>query len=148
MNSQKFSLKWKIVKHFIRPKQQATWKKLLSLPQTHPHQTKSCYFSGTKVFLQRYTETYRHLLSKCFKDAVPGRQEMVQYNFFSDTKQKHVFWKTFKVRKAFGFLREHIIFNVKWVNFRKMSEVFEKNSIVKWVIFLANFCLAGFENFC
>ena len=91
----------------------------MSLPQTHPHQTKSYYFSGTKVFLQRYTETYRHLLSKCFKNAVPGRHKMVQYNFFSDTKQEHVFWKTFKVRKAFGFLREHIIFNVKWVNFCK-----------------------------
>ena len=107
----KISLKLKIAKHFMRHKQQATQKKLFSLPQTHPHQTKSYYFSGTKIFLQRYTAIYRDLLSKCFKYAIPGRQEMVQYNFFSHTKQKHVFCKTFKVRKAFGFLQEHIIFN-------------------------------------
>ena len=137
---QKFSLKWKIEQHFMRPKQLAIQKKLLSLPQTYPHQTKSYYFCGTKIFWQSYTEIYRHLLSKCFKSAVP---------FFSDTKQKHVFWKTFKVRKAFAFLQEHIIFNVKWVTFCKMGEVFfERNCVVKWMTFLANFCLAGFENFC
>ena len=31
-----------------------------------PNQIKYYYVSGTKIFLQRYTEIYRHLLSKCF----------------------------------------------------------------------------------
>ena len=40
---------------------------------------------------------YRHLFSKCLKNAVLGRQEMVQRNFFSDIKQKYVCWKICKV---------------------------------------------------
>ena len=47
-------------------------------PQPTPHQIKSYYVSGTKILLRRYTEIYRHLLSKYFKDAVLGRQEMMQ----------------------------------------------------------------------
>ena len=49
-----------------------------SLPQPTPHQIKSYYVSGTKILLRRYTEKYRHLLSKYFKNAVLGRQEMMQ----------------------------------------------------------------------
>ena len=47
-------------------------------PQTTPNQIKSYYIFGIKIFLQRYTEIYRHLLPKCFKNTVFGRQEMVQ----------------------------------------------------------------------
>ena len=46
-----------------------------------PNQIKSYYVSGTKILLQRYTEIYRHLLSMCFKNAVLGRQEMMQCKF-------------------------------------------------------------------
>ena len=38
--------------------------------------------SGTKKFLRRYTEIYRHLPSKFFKNAVLGRKEIVQCKFF------------------------------------------------------------------
>ena len=38
-------------------------------------------------------------------------------------------------------LREHIVFNVKLVDVRKMSELFEQNCIVKRVIFFASFFL-------
>ena len=69
--------------------------------QTHPHQTKSYHFPGTKISIQRYTEIHRHLLSKSFKNVVPGCQEMGQYIFFSDTKQKHVLWKTFMSERLF-----------------------------------------------
>ena len=50
--------------------------------QPTPHKIKSYYVFGTKIFLRRYTEIYKHLLSKCFKNAVPGRQEMVQRKCF------------------------------------------------------------------
>ena len=45
-------------------------------------QTATKIFFGTKIFLRRYTEIYRHLISKCFKNAVLGRQEMVQRKYF------------------------------------------------------------------
>ena len=45
---------------------------------------------------------YRHLLSKCFKNAVLESQEMLHAIFFSDTKQKHDCFKICKVRNIFG----------------------------------------------
>ena len=81
-NFEKFQLKWKIVKHFTRAKQQATLRKLFSLPQPPYHQIKSCYGFETKLFLERYTEIYRHFFSKCFMKVVLGRQEMVQCKCF------------------------------------------------------------------
>ena len=48
-------------------------------PQLILHQIKSYYVSGTKIFLRRYTEIYRHLLSKCFKNMMLERQKMAQY---------------------------------------------------------------------
>ena len=43
-------------------------------PHPTPYQIKPCYVSGTKDFLRRYIEIYKHLLSKCFKNVVRGRQ--------------------------------------------------------------------------
>ena len=78
----------KIMKHFARSKQRAALKKLFSLPpHLIPSQIKPYYVSGTKIFLRRYKEIYRHLLSKCSSWA--SRNGAVQI-FFSDTKKKHV----------------------------------------------------------
>ena len=63
----------------MRPTQQAALRKLFILPS---HQTKSYYVSGKNIFLQIYAEIYRHLLSKCFNDAVLECQEMVQCKCF------------------------------------------------------------------
>ena len=51
-------------------------------PPTHLHQIKSYCLSGTKNFLRRYTEIYRHLLSKYLKNAVLRLQEMAQCKCF------------------------------------------------------------------
>ena len=51
-------------------------------PHHTPYQVKPCCVSGTKDFLRRYIEIYKHLHSKCFKNVVLGRQERVQYNYF------------------------------------------------------------------
>ena len=51
-------------------------------PQPTSHQIKSYYVFGAKIFLRRYTDMYRHLLSKCFKNAVLWCQEMVQPKCF------------------------------------------------------------------
>ena len=47
-----------------------------------PNQIKSYYVSGTEIFWRRYTEIYRHLLSKCFENTVLELQEMVQCKCF------------------------------------------------------------------
>ena len=59
-------------------------------PQPTPHQIKSYYVSGTKILLRRYAEICRHLLSKCFKNAVLGRQEMTQCKCYF-LRQKETF---------------------------------------------------------
>ena len=46
-------------------------------PNPPPSDKTYCAFQ-TKIFLQRYTEAHRHLLLKCFKNTVLGRQEKVQ----------------------------------------------------------------------
>ena len=70
----RFSIKiknWKTA----RSKQRAALRKFFSFAPTHPHRIKSYYVSGTKILLRRFIEICRHLLSKCFKNAVLVRQE-------------------------------------------------------------------------
>ena len=108
------------------------------IPPTHPHQIKPYYDSETKIFLRRYLQIHRHLLSMCFKNAVLGRQEIVQCNIFSDTKQKHDCWKS---QKYFWLCCGRILFLMSSeLRFVKWVTLFERNCIVKCVIFFANFC--------
>ena len=69
-------------KTFYEPPTASSLKEIVQPPQTHSHEIKSYYASGTKYFLRRYTEIYRHLLSKCFKNAVLESQETVQCKCF------------------------------------------------------------------
>ena len=69
------------------------------------------------------TEIYRHLLSKCFKNAVLWRQEIVHGKCFCG-HQTETFGKFIKPERFLAVLREHIAFNVELVEFRKMSVVF------------------------
>ena len=79
----------KILKHILRPKQRTILRNYSAR-----HQIKASYFSEIKILLGRYTATYRHLLPKCFENAVLRRVDMVQHNFlFCETNQKHVCWK-------------------------------------------------------
>ena len=105
-------------------------------PPPH-HQIKPYYISETKVFLRRYLEIYRHLLSRCFKNAVLEGQEMVQCNIFFDTKQKHDCWKICEVRNIFGCVEGVMSSELRFV---KWVTLFERNCIVKCVIIFANFC--------
>ena len=80
--SKKIQLNEKLKYRSTRPKQWGPLKKSSHLPPSPPHQIKSYYVFGTKIFLIRYTEIYKNLLSKCFKNAVLGCQEMVQCKCF------------------------------------------------------------------
>ena len=59
--------------------------------------------------------------------------------FFSDNEQKHVYFagKSVKSVSSLAVLREHIIFNAKWIEVHKMREVFRAKL---WIIFFASFC--------
>ena len=90
-----------------------------------PLKFKSYYDPGTKVFWRIYTEIHRHLHWKCSKNSGLGHQEMVQCKCFLWHKTDIFFAEKFvKWERFLAVLHEHIIFNVKWVEARKMSEVF------------------------
>ena len=91
------------------------------------------------LFSLRFTETNERLLSKYFKNAIFGVKKLWSENVFSDTKQKHVYWKIFnKLRKILTVLQD-ILFSM-WVEVRKGVRFFERNCIVNWVIFFGRFC--------
>ena len=123
----------------MRIKQQVAFRKLFSVPQPTPHQIKSYYVFGTKIFLRRYTEIYRRLLSKYFKNAVLGRQEVVQIFFLTPNSNMSA-GNLLKSERFLAVLREHIFFNVKRVEVRKWVRFFARNYIVKWMISFASFC--------
>ena len=148
LNFKEYQLKRKTVKRFTRPKLQAALRKLFSLPPTHLFQIKSYYISGTKMFLRKYTEIYRHLRSKCFKNAVLGRQEIVKCKCFCLTPNRNMLaGKSVKSERFLVVLQEHIIFNVKWVEVHKMSEFFWAKLSCKMSDLFLPFSV-DFETFC
>ena len=54
-------------------------------------QIKSYYVFTTNKFLWRYTEVHRHVLSKCFENAVIERHEMVQCKCFLPIQNRGMF---------------------------------------------------------
>ena len=117
----KISIKWKIVKHFTRLKQRAALKKII-LPL---HKKWNLTASQQQKFV---TEIYRNIQTFAFKvlqECSPWAfKKWCSGNVFSDTKQKNLGLKICKVWRFLDALRECIIFNVKWVEVLKMSEVF------------------------
>ena len=119
----------------------------LSPPPAHSHQIKP-YVFGTKIFLQRYTEINRHLLSKCFKNAAIGRQEMVQCKCFFLTPEAYVL-ENLQIQKGFWLYCWSILISISIeLRFVTLVRFFEENCIVKWEIFFASvFWLGYFSKF-
>ena len=128
MNFQKFQLKWKIVKHFTRPKQRTVLIKLFSLPLTHSPPDKLLLRLWNKYFL---TEIYRNIqafalkvLQECSSWAARnGPVEMFCYN------TRNMFSETFvKSEKVFGCVAGAYYFHYQvevWIiEVCKMSEIF------------------------
>ena len=135
----KISIKIKNVKYFKRPKQRSALSKLFSLSHALPLPPSLPNHKNI------YTEIYRHLLPKCFKNVVLGCQKMVRCKCFFWQQTKKMFAGKFV--KWVWFLLEHIIFkehitlNVKRVEVRKMSEVFWAKLYCKRSdLFFARFC--------
>ena len=107
----KISIKMKNCKTFYEAQKTSRVNEIIQLPSNPPPSDKILL----PLFLRRYTEINGHLLSKCFKNAVLGVKKRWSANVFSDTMSSELRF-------------------IKWVRF------FERNCIVKWVIFFASFC--------
>ena len=121
MNFQQFQIKWKIVKHFARPKQWATFRKLYSLPPFHPPPDKTLLHLWNKSFLK---EIFRNIQTFAFKvlqecNSWTSRNGAVQYFFWHQTKTWLLenLWSQKYFWLCWGS-------NVKWVEVRKMSDAF------------------------
>ena len=136
MNFEKFHLKSKIVKHFTRPKQRAALRKLFSLHQSPLKQN----------FLR---EIYRNIQTFAFKvlqesSSWASGNGAVQMFFLTPNRNmfagKFVNWESF-----LAVFWEHIIFNFKRVEIRKMSEVFwaklycKMSDLFRWFLLALRF---------
>ena len=125
-------------KSFCEAQKVSCLKNYSASPQPIPQQKKSYYVSGTNIFIRGYIEIYGYLLSKCFKNAVLGHHERVQCKYFFLAPNRNMFAGKFvNSESLLTVFREHIIFNVKWVEVRMF---FERTCIVKCVIFFVSFC--------
>ena len=116
----KFSFKIKKCKTFYEAQTAGRLKEIIQLPSTYLPPDKTLLFFWNKNFL---TEIYRHLVSKCFKNVVLGRQEMVKPN------RKMFSGKLVKSETVFlDALREHIVRELRFV---KRVRFFERNCIIK-----------------
>ena len=155
MNFQKFQSKWKILQHFIKPKERATLRKLFRppspLPPSHPlppltdktdkifNVSRSLEYKFSYGDIQKYIDI-------CFQRTPRmwflGVEKWCSANAFSDTKQKNVCWEIWKVRKIFGCVSLAYYFQcqVSWVEVCKISGVFRAKLYYKFVIFFATSC--------
>ena len=124
-NFEKFQLKWKLVKHFTRTKQRATFLKLLSLPQLPISPDKILLRLWNKTFLR---EIYRNIQTFAFKvlqesSSWASGNGAVQMIFL--TPNRNLFAGNFVKWESFlAVFWEHVIFNFKRVEICKISEVF------------------------
>ena len=109
-NGSMFSLLFYVILFYIERR----WLLMRNLAKILPLKSKSHYVSGAKIFWRRYTKVYRHLHFKLFKNAVLGRQEMVQCKCF--------FWHQAEICLLKSLFS--VIFNDKWVEICKMIDVF------------------------
>ena len=140
-NFQKFQLTWKIVKHFMRPKQRAALKKLFRLSLTHSPPDKILLRLWNKNVLM---ETYRNIQTFNFKvlqecSSRASRNGAVQIIFLTQTRNMFA-GKFLKSERLLAVLREYFIFNVKWVEVRKTSEVFWVKPYCKISHLFPSFC--------
>ena len=107
------------MKHFTRPKQWSALRKLFSLPLLW-----NIKFL-TEIEIYRKVLTFAYKNEMLLEEAL-GRQEMVRsVQMLFLIPNRNIFARKYpKWERLLAVLREHIIFNVKWVEVGKMSEVF------------------------
>ena len=124
-NFQKFQFKWNIVKHFTISKQWAVLRKLFSLHPPSIPPDKILLRLWNKYF---FKEIYRNIQTFVFKvleeySSWVSRNGPLQIFFL--TPNRNMFARKFiKWERFFIVFWEDIIFNIKWVEVNKISEVF------------------------
>ena len=89
-----------------------------------------------KIYINIQTFVFK-VLQKCCS-WLSGK--VCSANVFSDTKQKIVCWKICKVWKVFWLCFGTILFSMsRELRFLKLGRFFERNYVVKWVIFFTSF---------
>ena len=111
-------------KTFYEAQTATCFKEIISLVSIHSPPDKILLYLWNKNFLtQIYRNIYRHLLSKYFKNAVIERPEAVPCNcFFGHQTAKSL--QFVKSERFLIVLREHFMFNIKWVEICKISDIF------------------------
>ena len=111
----KIQSKWNL-KLFCEAQTMSHLKEITQISLTH--QIKTSNISGTKIFLQKFTRIYRHLLSECFENPVRRHLEMVQCKCFFLTPTRNTFAGKFGKWVSFlTVLREYTFYNDEWVKF-------------------------------
>ena len=113
------------------------------LPHPFPHSGKTLLRLWNKIF---FTEMYRNIQTFAFKvlqecSFCKSKNEAVQM-FFLTPNRKMVTGKFVKWERFLVVLREHIFFNVEWVEVHKMSEVFWAKLYCKMSKIFRKFLLA------
>ena len=125
---QKNSIKMKNYKTFYETQTASCLKEIIQLPpqsSTHPPSDKILLPLWNKNFL---TEIYRNIQMFAFKvlrecSSLASRNGGAKMFFL--TPNRNIFARKFVESERFLIvLWEHIIFNVKWVEIRKMNEIF------------------------
>ena len=128
-------------KIFCKAQTTSRLKKIIQLFPISPSPDKTLLRLWKKKILK---EIFRNIQTFCFKmlqecSSWAPRNGAVQYFFWHQTNINT--GKFVKSESFLALLWEHIIFNVKWIEVRKIwGTLFERNCIAKCVIFFASFC--------
>ena len=141
-NFQRFQLKWKIVKNFPTPKQQATLRKLFSQP--FPNPTPSRQYLTTSLEEKFSYGNIQKYIGICFQSASRMRswtsRNYALQMFFLKPNRNMLAGKFVKSERLLAVLQENIISNIKWVEVCKTSEVSWAKLYCKMSDLLASFC--------
>ena len=122
MNFEKFQLKWKIVKHFTRPKQQAALRRLFSLFQPPIPPDKILLRLWSKNFLREIYRNKQTFAFKVLQESSSWGSGNGAVQMFLLTPSRNMFPRKFENWESFlALFWEHIIFNFKRNEIRKMS---------------------------
>ena len=121
----KISIKMKNCKTFYEAQTASPFEEIIKPPITpQSHQLKSYYVFGIKEFFERYTKVFRNLLQVLQECSSWASRKVAMQMFFLTTNKKIFAGKILQWETFLAVLLEHIIFNVKCVELRKISEIF------------------------
>ena len=125
LNFQKFQFKLNVVKQFMRSKHWAAFRKLFSLHPSSLPPDKILLHLWNKNFLK---EIYRNIHTFAFKVLEECSSWLLRNGplqiFFLIPNRNMFGGKFVKSERFLIVFREHNIFNIKWLEVHKISEVF------------------------